>query len=579
MVNTLLSKKKILPVAILLGGLLIALGVFISANFASAQSYNVSQWTEETGAGISTPACSSAAPSVTCVGNKPKVTLSWAYDTRIPSKHGECVKAAYSIWSPGIDDTLIEWGDNKNCTDEKSLVNLANNTPYSYKIYWVTVTDIVTSDELVRSFTTPNCTVDPPATPNLSVVASCSAANVPQATLSWTVSSVTGISNYHIERCRGVSCTAFLQINTSTTSPYTSPVLATSTTYRYRVRSHSHTNTFFSPYSNVVTVTMPASCVLSPDLTAGATTAMPSPSIPGESVSFSSSVSNIGTDVALNFHNIFQVSNSSMTSTIVRVDTGIVPSLAVGSSTNISGSHAFVSSGTYNVRACANMLTSGNMNIDIDGESDVTNNCGLWTIVEVSSFDYSLSNSGTSNVTKASGNAFTTNTITKTLLSVSTQSVTLDVSGEPSGVTHSISNQGCSPTCTSVITFTVPPSTPNGTYLIRVTGSPLNKQTSFNLVVSGNPMSVSCSSSPKTALVGELVTWTASVSGGTPPLSYSWSGTNIPTSPAPTTNPFSIRYSTIGPKTATITVTDTNSVQASCPSTIQINFNPLFEEF
>lgn len=194
--------------------------------------------------------------------------------------------------------------------------------------------------------------------------------------------------------------------------------------------------------------------------------------------------------------------------------------------------------------------------------------------------NYSLSNSGTSFVTKTSGNAFTQNTITKTLTAGGTQSVTLSLSGVPTGTSYSVSNSACSPTCASVITFTVTPSTLVGTYPITVTGAPLNKQTSFNLVVSGNPMTISCSASPMTALISETVTWTASVSGGTPPLSYSWSGTNIPTSPAPNTNPFGISYSTLGEKTAILTVTDADSVQATCPAaTVRINFDPRFEEF
>ncbi|MEK7461802.1 MAG: hypothetical protein AAB586_01895, partial [Patescibacteria group bacterium] len=196
-------------------------------------------------------------------------------------------------------------------------------------------------------------------------------------------------------------------------------------------------------------------------------------------------------------------------------------------------------------------------------------------------FDYGLSNSGTSHVTKTSGNAFTQNTITKTLISSSmTEPVTLSLSGVPNGTSYSISNSICSPTCNSVITFTVSPSTSAGTYLITVTGSPLNKQTSFNLVVSGNPMTVTCSAFPRTALLGQTVTWTANVSGGTPPLTYSWSGTNFPTTPSPSTNPFSISYSTIGQKTATVTVTDVDSVTATCPAgVVRINFDPSLEEF
>ncbi|MDO8565092.1 MAG: hypothetical protein Q7R67_00465 [bacterium] len=195
-------------------------------------------------------------------------------------------------------------------------------------------------------------------------------------------------------------------------------------------------------------------------------------------------------------------------------------------------------------------------------------------------FNYSLSNSGNSNVTKTNSNAFTQNTITKTLLTGTTEPITLSVSGVPSGTSYSIAPSSCSPACTSVITFTVSPSTPLGTYLITVTGSPLSKQTSFNLIVSGSPITVSCVASPSTAFVGESVTWTATFSGGTAPFTYSWSGTNIPTSPAPSSNPYNRTYSTIGQKTAVVTITDTDSIQSSCPAaTAQINFDPQFEEF
>ncbi|MBI2087108.1 MAG: PKD domain-containing protein [Candidatus Zambryskibacteria bacterium] len=108
----------------------------------------------------------------------------------------------------------------------------------------------------------------------------------------------------------------------------------------------------------------------------------------------------------------------------------------------------------------------------------------------------------------------------------------------------------------------------------------MNKTTAFNLVISGNPIIVSCSANPTTALLGQNITWTGTVSGGTPPFTYSWSGTNIPTSPAPTTNPYTKSYSTIGQKTAALTARDADGLQSTCPvATAQINFNPKFEEF
>lgn len=202
------------------------------------------------------------------------------------------------------------------------------------------------------------------------------------------------------------------------------------------------------------------------------------------------------------------------------------------------------------------------------------------TYTAAPSFAYSLSNSGTSNVTKGGVNQFTQNTITKTLTSGTTQGVTLSLSGIPAGVSGVPSSQGCSPTCSSVITFTVTPSASAGTYPITVTGTPNNVTTSFNLVIANSPdIVVSCSASPNPAKVGQAVAWTGNVSGGVPPYTYSWSGAGI--TGAANTNPLSVTYSTTGTKTATLTVTDSLSNTGSCTpaGTATININPKFEEF
>jgi hypothetical protein len=203
------------------------------------------------------------------------------------------------------------------------------------------------------------------------------------------------------------------------------------------------------------------------------------------------------------------------------------------------------------------------------------------------SFDYTLEDSGTTSVTKTGGNVSDQNTITKTKILGDSYPVNLALSGVPPGTTALIANGACAPdpVCASVITFTVTPATLAGTYPITVTGStasgvPSNRQTTFDLEIHGNPVSATCSASPTTALIGQIVTWTATVLGGTPPYSYAWSGTNIPTSPAPNTNPFNISYGTLGKKTALVRVTDFDNQQYFCaPGEVQVYFDPTFNEF
>ena len=195
-------------------------------------------------------------------------------------------------------------------------------------------------------------------------------------------------------------------------------------------------------------------------------------------------------------------------------------------------------------------------------------------------FDYSLSNSGPSSVNKNSSNVYTNNIVTKNLISPQTEPVTLALSGVPSGVSYSIAQGNCRPDCTSTITFTIPPSAPIGDYPVTVTGSPLGKTTSFILSIKGSPSSVSCRADPVSTFVGRSVRWSGTVTGGIPPFTYAWSGTNIPTNPAPSANPYAKSYSTIGPKTAQLRVTDVDGLSSSCPPvTVQINFDPDFEEF
>ncbi|TAL49357.1 hypothetical protein EPN83_01250 [Patescibacteria group bacterium] len=214
------------------------------------------------------------------------------------------------------------------------------------------------------------------------------------------------------------------------------------------------------------------------------------------------------------------------------------------------------------------------------------------TYTAVPVFDYQLTN--TCALSTPQG-ATVQCAIAKTLTSGSAQSVTLSASVSPSGQGVSISgypNQSCTPTCTGYVDVAVSGSATPGIYTVTVSGSPSTATpgddvTSFTVNVSAPPsLSVSCVASPSPAQVGQQVRWDAILSGGTGPFSYSWSGTDIPASPAPSTNPYFITYQTTGLKTADVLVTDLfNSQTTSCSGgvngigTVQVQVKPKFQEF
>ncbi|MBI2446393.1 MAG: hypothetical protein HYV51_01050 [Parcubacteria group bacterium] len=78
MANKFLSRKIIIPAVIFFGGLAVASSVFILANFTDAKLFTASQvskWTQNTGEGISIPACSATGISTTCSNGAPVITV------------------------------------------------------------------------------------------------------------------------------------------------------------------------------------------------------------------------------------------------------------------------------------------------------------------------------------------------------------------------------------------------------------------------------------------------------------------------------------------------------------------------
>ncbi|HEY9584214.1 MAG TPA: hypothetical protein VJI33_01345, partial [Candidatus Paceibacterota bacterium] len=84
-------------------------------------------------------------------------------------------------------------------------------------------------------------------------------------------------------------------------------------------------------------------------------------------------------------------------------------------------------------------------------------------------------------------------------------------------------------------------------------------------------LSVSCLASPVTASVGQQVTWTASVSGGTGAYSYLWGG-DAPLA-GHAGNPVVVTYPTVGVKTGSVIVTSGSETVGpiACASSIAVS--------
>ena len=193
-----------------------------------------------------------------------------------------------------------------------------------------------------------------------------------------------------------------------------------------------------------------------------------------------------------------------------------------------------------------------------------------------STFDYTLSATPVSVSQGSSGQS----TITKTLISGTTEPVTLTATGLPSGVSVSYANQGCSPTCSGFVNFIVGPSVTPGTYSVVVSGisnpSNIAKQTTVNLTITAPSTFTANFIPPTSGRVGENTVLTGLAPGGTPPCVFTWTGTEI-------TLPFvgqvlNINYQTTGPKTLTLTV-DCNGVTRSVTKTFNIGVNLIIKEF
>jgi hypothetical protein len=90
-----------------------------------------------------------------------------------------------------------------------------------------------------------------------------------QINVTWSAATDnTGVTGYHVERCAGVGCSAFLQVGTPTTNTFSDTGLSPSTSYSYRVRANDAANNL-GPYSAVATATTPGGADTQPPTAPG----------------------------------------------------------------------------------------------------------------------------------------------------------------------------------------------------------------------------------------------------------------------------------------------------------------------
>jgi hypothetical protein len=209
------------------------------------------------------------------------------------------------------------------------------------------------------------------------------------------------------------------------------------------------------------------------------------------------------------------------------------PGLAAGATSTCNGTFTYATAGVFN------MWAQVDTEDQVSETNEVNNVRGPQPITVQQPFNYSLTNSGNITVIRGSSGM---NTITAMLTSGATQPVSLGVtSGLPAGATATFSpNASCSPTCSRMLTIDTTGATPTGTFLITVSGMPLGRMTTFNLVVN-EPFDYSLTNSEDITVIqgssGSNTITATRVSGATQAVSFDASG--LPAGATPMFSPAS----------------------------------------
>ncbi|HYR88021.1 MAG TPA: fibronectin type III domain-containing protein [Terriglobia bacterium] len=182
-----------------------------------------------------------------------QINLSWTASTDNVGVTGylleRCLGASCTSFAQIASPTTTTYSD----------TGLTSGTSYSYRVRATDGAGNLSGYSNTASATTAD-TVSPSAPSSLTATA----AGGTQINLSWAASTDNvGVTGYQLERCQGVSCTAFAQIVSPTAVTYSDTGLTAGASYSYRVRATDAAGNL-SGYSNVASATTPAPDISAP---------------------------------------------------------------------------------------------------------------------------------------------------------------------------------------------------------------------------------------------------------------------------------------------------------------------------
>ena len=264
-------------------------------------------------------------------------------------------------------------------------------------------------------------------------------------------------------------------------------------------------------------------------------------------------------------------SNTIQISGVTNVAANTITALVASGNAAISANYTFTSTGSYQVRACADLNTSSVGSIT---ESNEANNCSAWQTVTVTAAPQPNLTAGSMTATPTNPVAGVAATIGATVTNTGGATTgagftnvfqrATDSSGTGATVigTHSNATLAAGANNAASVSYAFPSA---GTWYVRAcadnNSSFVGTITESNegdncapwtAVTVYNVLAVTCSALPTSINTGQNVTWTAYPSGGTGSYTYSWSGTDSLTG---STVSVVKSYVSSGAKTATVTVT------------------------